>query len=158
MKSIVIYDSLYGNTEKVAQSIGHALSELGEVSVLRVGQANIDLLTGADLLVVGSPTQKFRPTLGMNTFLNSIPKNGLKGFRVAAFDTRLTKAEIDKMPPLPFFVQLFGYAAGRIAKQLVSKGSKLLIPPEGFLVQGMQGPLVEAELERAATWAKKLFA
>lgn len=158
MKSLVIFDSLYGNTEKIAQSISHALSEQGEVAILRVGEGLTDQLAGVELLVVGSPTQRLRATDGMNNLLNSIPKNGLKDLKVAAFDTRLTWEAIEKTPPLPFFVKILGYAAERIARQLKSKGGELVIPPEGFFVQGMEGPLVEGEVERAAAWARKLFA
>jgi flavodoxin len=109
-------------------------------------------------LVVGSPTQQFRPTVGMRDFLNKIPKNGLQGIKVAAFDTRLTMQEIEKSPPLPFFVRIFGYAAERIAKKLENKGGKLVFPAEGFYVEGMKGPLVNGEVERAEKWAEHLFA
>ncbi|OGO66180.1 MAG: nitric oxide synthase [Chloroflexi bacterium RBG_19FT_COMBO_50_10] len=158
MKSIVIYDSLYGNTERIAQAMGNALVEQGEVVVTRVGEAKIDQLVGADLLVVGSPTQQFRPTVGTKNLLNLIPKNGLKGIKVAAFDTRFPMPVIEKTPPLPFFVRIFGYAAGRIAKLLKAKGGELVVAPEGFFVEDTKGPLIEGELERAASWAKKLFA
>jgi flavodoxin len=158
MKSIVLYDSLYGNTARIAEAIANALGEHGEVSILKVGEVQACQLVGVDLIIVGSPTQQFRPTAGMNKFLGSIPKNGLNGIRVAAFDTRLTEAEIEKSPPLRFFVKLFGFAAGRIAKQLRAKGGELVALPEGFFVQGMKGPLVDGEFERAAEWARKLFA
>ena len=36
MKSLIIYDSIYGNTEKIAQAIGEGLT--GEVKVVRVGE------------------------------------------------------------------------------------------------------------------------
>jgi hypothetical protein len=39
-------------------------------------------------------------------------------------------------------------------KALVVKGGNLLAPPEGFVVLGVQGPLKDGELERAAGWAK----
>ena len=77
---------------------------------------------------------------------------------MAAFDTRLTQGNIDATPVLPFFVKLFGYAAEPIAKELQKKGGVLVLPPEGFYVEGTEGPLVQGELERAATWAGKLFA
>jgi flavodoxin len=158
MKSVVIYDSLYGNTAQVAHAIAGVLGTRGEVSLLKAGEATLDHFIGAELLVVGSPTQKFMPTAGLAKFLNTIPKNGLKGINVAAFDTRFTQEEINKTPPLPFFVRLFGFAAGRIAKSLRAKGGELVALPEGFFVRGMEGPLLEGELERAASWAEKLFA
>jgi flavodoxin len=158
MKTLIVYDSLYGNTEVIAQVIKHALDEKGDVVIGRAGAISLDQLAGIHLFVVGSPTQQFRPTVGMRTFLNSIPKDGLKGMKVAAFDTRLTQTEIDKNPPLPFFVRLYGYAARRIASQLKKKGGQLIVPAEGFLVEGMKGPLVKGEVERAEAWAKQLFA
>jgi flavodoxin len=158
MKSLIVYDSLYGNTEVIAQVIKHVLDGQGEVGIGRAGSLSLDQLSGVQLLVVGSPTQRFRPTVGIHDFLNSIPANGLKGMKVAAFDTRLTQAEIDKNPPLPFFVRLYGYAARRIAQQLRKKGGELVVPAEGFLVEGMKGPLVQGEVERAEAWARALFA
>lgn len=158
MKSLVIYDSLYGNTEKIAQTIGNTIGTEGEVEIVRVGNVNPNQLAGIELMVVGSPTQQFRSTAAMKNFLNTIPQNGLKGIKVAAFDTRLTLREIEKSPPLPFFVRIFGYAAERIANQLKKKGGELVASGEGFYVEGMKGPLVDGELERAEKWARGLFA
>ena len=158
MKIVVLYDSLYGNTEVIAQLIGNVLKKQGEVAVTRAGTLFVDQLAGIDMLIVGSPTQQFRPTIGMRNFLNKIPKNGLQGIKVAAFDTRLTWQEIEKSPPLPFFVRIFGYAAEWIAKKLKSKGGELVLAGEGFYVEGMKGPLAKGELDRAEEWAQKLFA
>ncbi|MDO9333237.1 MAG: flavodoxin family protein [Dehalococcoidales bacterium] len=142
MKALVIYDSLYGNTEKIAKAIGGAIT--GEVKVLPVGQANPAELKSLDLLIVGSPTQGGRATKAMQAFLDIIPDTSLKGINVAAFDTRYTSK----------FAVIFGYAAGRIAGNLKAKGGTLVAPPEGFFVTGNKGPLKEGELERAAGWAR----
>jgi flavodoxin len=158
MKSILIYDSQYGNTEKIAQSISTVLGTQGEVTMIRVTDVKMDMLVGVDLLIVGSPTQKFRPTEAIKGLLNGIPANRLKGIKVVGFDTRLTQSNIDGTPVLPYFVKIFGYAAEPISKVLKKKGGELIVPPEGFYVEGTEGPLVKGELERAATWAQKLFA
>jgi len=158
MKTIVLYDSQFGNTEKIARAIAGALVEYGEVVLKQVSQASMNDLSAMDLLVVGSPTQKFRPTAGINGFLNSIPKIKLAGIKVAAFDTRLTQKNIDETPVLPFFVKIFGYAGEVIAKALEKKGGRLVVPAEGFYVRDTEGPLVDGEEERAAAWAGKLFA
>jgi flavodoxin len=157
MKSLVIYDSLYGNTEKIAQLMGEPLGILGEVAIKRVGDVKMEDLYGLDLLIIGSPTQQFRATAAMKDFLKRIPANGLKSVKVAAFDTRLTQRNIDGTPVLPFFVKIFGYAADPIANGLKKKGGMLVVPPEGFYVEGMEGPLQAGELERAADWVRKLF-
>lgn len=157
MKALVVYDSFYGNTEKVAQAIGAALGTPEEVAVRRVGNVDPGDLAGLNLLAVGSPTRAFRPTPAISTFLAGIPAGGLAGVKVAAFDTRLP-AEEAPSPILRFLVKLFGYAAPVIAKKLVAKGGTLAIAPEGFFVTGTEGPLKEGELERAADWAKKMMA
>ena len=154
MKAQVIYDSVFGNTEKIAQAIGQALGSPEEVAVLRVGDVQSQQLTGA-LLIVGSPTRAFRPTPATTELLKRIPKNGLAGVKVAAFDTRLSLDEVGSSV-LRFMVNLFGYAAKPIAARLEKKGGELAAPPEGFIVQGTEGPLKEGELERAAEWARRI--
>lgn len=161
MKSLVIYESEFGNTEQIAQMIGSALGDGGDVKVLKVSDVQPDSFAGLDLLIAGSPTQRFRPTLGISSLLSGIPHNSLKGIKVAAFDTRLTQSEISKTAVLAFFVKLSGdsaYAAKHIAGLLKKKGGQLVAPPEGFYVDGMKGPLAAGELDRAAEWAKQIRA
>jgi flavodoxin len=158
MKALVVYDSAFGNTERIAQAIGDALDPLGDIQTLSAGNARPEQLVGLTLLIVGSPTQRFRPTAAISRFLKSIPKDGLKGVRVAAFDTRLTVSQIEATPVLPFFVRLFGYAAKPISDRLKKKGGEVAIPPEGFYVEGMEGPLKGGESERAADWARRIVA
>ncbi len=145
MKALIVYDSVYGNTEKIARAIAEAITPSGEVKVLRAGEANPSELESIDLLIVGSPTHGGRPTPAVQNLLNKVPE--LQGIKVAAFDTRIPTK----------LVRVFGYAAGRIANNLKKKGSTLIASPEGFFVTGGQGPLKEGELERAAAWAKGIL-
>ena len=156
MKALIIYDSVYGNTEKVAQAISNELGSPGEVTVLRVGDVKPEHLVNLDLLIVGSPTQAFNTTAAIKKLVASIPRQGLKGVRVAAFDTRISIDDFNSriLPPM---VKIFGYAAKPIADRLEKKGGELVIPPEGFFVAGTEGPLKEGELERAATWAQQIM-
>ena len=158
MKAVVAYDSAYGNTEQVAQAIGNSLGPEGDVETLRVGDVTPEQLAGISLLVVGCPTQKFSPTGATTRLLKSIPKDGLKGVKVAAFDTRFTVAEIEKVRILAFFVRIFGYAAEPIADRLKNKGGELAVPPEPFYVSGTEGPLLKGELERAGEWGRQIVA
>nr|NIT04134.1 hypothetical protein [Candidatus Saccharibacteria bacterium] len=87
-KALIVYDSMYGNTEKIAKAIGGAIS--GEVKVLRTGEVNPSELEGIELLIVGSPTQGGRATKPIQDFLNKFQESALKGTKVAAFDTRFT--------------------------------------------------------------------
>ena len=156
MKALVVYDSVYGNTGQIAQAIGQGLGAQEDVQVLRVGDVKPELLPGLTLLIVGSPTQKFNPLGTTTRFLKGIGKDALRGVRVAAFDTRFSPADIEKVRILAFLVSRFGYAAEPIAKRLQKKGGKLAIAPEGFYVTDTKGPLQEGELERAANWASQI--
>jgi flavodoxin I len=147
MKALIVYDSVYGNTEKIARAIAGALTPSGEVKVLRAGELNPSEFESVDLLVVGSPTQGGRPTPAIKEFLSKIPANALKNVSVTSFDTRFSTR----------LVRPFGYAAGRIADILKDKGGHLAAPPEGFIVKGKEGSLKEGELERAAGWAKGIL-
>ena len=158
MKALVVFDSVFGNTGKIAQAIGQALGSPEEVEVTRASDFKPKQLDGLTLLIVGSPTQKFSPTSATTSFLKSIPTNGLREVKVAAFDTRFTESEIDRIRVLAFFVKIFGYAAKPIANRLEKKGGVLAIPPEGFYVGDTEGPLLEGELQRAAVWAKQIVA
>ncbi|MBN2549059.1 MAG: flavodoxin family protein [Anaerolineales bacterium] len=153
MKTLVLYDSVFGNTEKIAQAIAETLA----APVAPVSQAGLEQLSGLEILVVGSPTRSFRPTEAMARFLSLLGKDQLRGVNVAAFDTRIWLDTINSKP-LRFIVDKGGYAASAIAKTLKAKGGKLAVPPEGFLVSGEQGPLKDGELERAAAWGQQILA
>lgn len=153
MKILVVYDSVFGNTEKIARACGSALEGRSEVSVMRVTEVKPEMLAGLDGLLVGSPTRAFTATPATKAFLKSIPSGSLKGVKVAAFDTRVDITEV-KNAFLTFMVNLFGYAAEPIGKALQKKGGVQALPPVGFFVLDKEGPLKDGELERAAAWAQ----
>ncbi len=157
MKSLVVYDSYLGNTEKLAQAVGQALGSAKEVSVVRAAEADPAQLTGVDLLIVASPTRGFRPSEGTTKFLNSLPADALKGIRASTFDTRIDLESI-KNKAFRFIVKRGGYANKTIAKMLEKKGATILQPIEGFFVDESEGPVTAGEMERAAQWAADIKA
>ncbi len=143
MKTLVVYDSAYGNTERIARAIGSAIA--GDVHVSHVGGLDDSSLERVDLLIIGSPTQGGKPTKAIQDFLDNIPESFLTRGCVAAFDTRLSTK----------WVGIFGYAAGRIAENLKARGAYLVASPAAFFVKGKEGPLKAGEVERASVWAKE---
>jgi flavodoxin len=141
MKTLVVYDSVHGNTETIAKAIGDAIA--GEVEVVHAGELSPSRLGGLDLLIVGSPTHGGRPTSAVRQLLDKVGRHDLQHTKVAAFDTRLPAR----------WLRLFGYAAPRIAGSLRRKGGTLVGSLEGFFVEGGEGPLREGEVQRAAEWA-----
>ncbi len=154
MKILVAYDSVFGNTEKIALAMADALRSQGDVQSLRVRDVRPEHLKGVELLIVGSPTRAFRPTKDTVDFLRGLPEGSLRGVKVAAFDTRISTADV-KSRFLGAMVRFFGYAARPMADRLEKKGGTLVLPPEGFFVEDSEGPLKPGELERAAEWARR---
>jgi len=153
VKTLIIYDSVFGNTEKVAKAISKAFAK--EVEIAKVSEVKIEQLCGLNLLIVGSPTRAFRPTKELTAFLREIPENSLKKVRIAAFDTRVDVKELNNKL-LTNMVKFLGYAAKPIANLLSQKGGKQVIDPEGFIVLGEKGPLKEGEVERVKTWVENI--
>lgn len=152
MKAVVIYDSVYGNTQKIAQAIGDGLT--GEVKVVPVGAMSASEVRSFDLLIVGSPVHGGRATPSIDAFLQQLPPHALEGKSVGAFDTRFEAEE--QGIGLRILMSVIRYAAERIARELAKKGGRLAAEPEGFIVEQKEGPLKQGELERASQWAKAM--
>jgi flavodoxin len=137
MKSLVIFESTFGNTKQIAEAIA---KELGAITVVASAVKPKDL-KGLDLLVVGSPIIGWMPEEKMGKFLATLQKDQLTGAKAATFDTR---------------VKLFihGDAMGKIAKSLEAAGAELICESHPFYVKGKEGPLLADELTKAVTWAQ----
>jgi flavodoxin len=143
MKALVVFDSTWGNTEKIAHAVASGLG--GSTKAHRVGSAEAKEYEGIDLLVLGSPILGGRPSPAMQGYIKAIPQPVAEKLTVATFDTRLTMK----------FAKIFGYAAVRMANQMKNKGCRVKLT-EGFIVKGTNGPLADGELERATEWGSKL--
>ena len=162
MRSLVVYESWFGNTRRIAQTVADALASYGEVKILSVDD-QLPPLDEFDLLVIGAPThvhglsnrlsrksaleQQDRDGdgggSGVRGWLERLPLLGRPP--VAVFDTRAHKSEL-----------LVGSAAQGIVRRLRRRGYRFAAEPESFFVEGTPGPLEEGELERAAQWGKAL--
>lgn len=147
MNALVVYDSQYGNTEKIAQAIAEALRASGQARAARVNSVETDALNGVDVLIVGSPTQGWRPTAAMRSWLEATNTDQLRAVALVCFDTRFKKSH-----------WLTGSAASAMAKALRARGAAPIVAPESFFVAGTEGPLLSGEIERAGAWASSVAA
>lgn len=155
MKVLIAYDSGFGNTARVAEAMGKALEAAHRVTVVQVHEVRQADISGAGLVLVGSPTRAFRPTPAMTDFIARLPSGAMTGVSVAAFDTRIVYSEVPN-PFVRFFLTTFGrYAAPAISRALEGRGGKPVLPPEGFVVTGTEGPMKSGEMERAAEWSRR---
>ena len=161
MRALVVYESLWGNTEKVARAIAAELAVTMQVDVVDVDSAP-NTIAGYDLVAVGGPTHAFSmsrestrqtavkqngapfaPQRGIREWLDVLtpPENHVKA---VTFDTRANA------PRLP------GSAARAAKQELRSLGFEIPLKQKTFRVHGYEGPLVDGELEKAAVWAREV--
>ena len=149
MQTVVIYDSKFGNTEKVAEAIGRGVASLGDVTVMSTAEAaGVGRDSAPDLLFLGGPTQRRGPSPALRAFLDALPAP-LHGVPAAPFDTRY------KGP-----TWIMGSAAAETAKVLDKAGGEILAPPESFFI-ARGGPmelqkLEPGEIDRAEQWARSV--
>jgi menaquinone-dependent protoporphyrinogen IX oxidase len=147
MNALVVYDTQYGDTELVAESIAGALRAHGAARLVPVTQAGSRDFDGVDLLVLGCPTQRHGLTPAVEALLDRLLPERVRGLPAAAFDTRYRMNRL-----------LSGSAARSIARRLRGMDARLVAPLESFFVAGREGPLEEGELARAARWAGAVHA
>src|SRR5689334_9912802 len=138
MNTLVIYDSVYGNTAQIANTIASTFEQYGPTKVAAASSSPALDLTGIDRLAMGGPTQGHSVSAAIKEILDKVPSEKLLNIGTIAFDTRMD-----------FVRWLSGSAAGTIGKKLEQYQVNLLVPPESFLVEGREGPLKKGELERA---------
>ncbi|GIH95774.1 flavodoxin family protein [Planobispora siamensis] len=165
MRALVVYESMFGNTQTIAQAIADGLATRMDVELVEVGAAPAAVPDGVDLLVVGGPTHAFGMSRantrksaaeqatsglvskgqGMREWLSALSGHA-PDVSAAAFDTRF------KNPWLP------GSARRGAEKLLRRKGLPVLTGSQSFYVSGTPGPLLEGEIERARSWGVSLAA
>lgn len=138
MKTLVIYDSAFGNTKVIAEAMA---KDLG-ADIKHVTEVKKESLKTYEYIIVGSPIQGWRPLVPMQGFLASLSADSLSGVKVAAFDTRMN-------------IFIHGDAVQKMAGALKAAGAEI-VGTEFFYVKGQKGPIKEGEIERAIKWAKSL--
>ena len=152
MKGLVVYDSSYGNTKKIAETIAQQLSESGiETDLSKINKLKT-LNDGLyDFLVIGSPTKFGSMSFSMKRFLGKIKSNIWASKPFLAFDTELPENIEDSKNKDKNWS-----AAEKIATKLEEKNLKQIMPVLKALVSGKKGPLVEGEIERTQEYANQL--
>ena len=172
-RALVVYESMYGNTRAIAEAVAAGLATTLDTETRRVGEVDRQVLSGADLLVVGAPTHTWglsrgstrrsaaqaalkpgsgltlEPAadgIGVREWLDALSSEETLPAAVACFDTRM-KA------PLGFS----GSAARATARKLRRRGVHLRVPVAKFFVD-RANRLAPGEQERATTWGKQLGA
>jgi hypothetical protein len=169
MRTVIIYESVYGSTQLVADELADVAREHGEVVVVRAEDADAGVTEGADLVLVGGPTHLHGlstratrqsgvadPAGDAETSLGpDVPGPGLRdwfrlsgrvgGIAAAAFDTRLEGPEL-----------VTGRASMGISRRLRHHGYHEVAAPRSFLVT-RANRLMSGEGRRAHDWGVSVF-
>lgn len=165
MNVLVVYESMFGNTATIGETIAASLRARGvEVRSGPISEIEPSGTAGFDLLVVGAPTHahgmsraatrktavqdkrntypEARNMSGIREWLDHLPEGS--GHLAAAFDTRFDKPRA-----------LTGSAGKGIGKRLDRSGYRLVAPPESFFVTPDHA-LAGGEPHHAERWGAAL--
>jgi len=135
-RAVVIYDTKFGNTERLANALAEGLKEQGvEVDCVKVDAVDVGRLAEYDLLLVGGPTHAFGISKPMKDFIKKLKDLDLRGKKAFAFDTKLKS-------------RIAGSAAKGIEKHLEKLGMSIVKPHSSAIVKGVEGPLEEGVEEK----------
>jgi len=144
----VVFESHYGNTKRVAESIIEGINEVGgaEVSLKDLKEVDFNAIPSYDAILIGSPNHFGGPTRGIKGFIDKLSQLRLEGKKFAVFDT--------------YMGMDFEKAAKKMEKRISEKAPGLRQIAAGLSVkiQGIKGPVAEGELTKCKEFGKKIAA
>ena len=143
---IVVYESKYGNTKRVAETIieGMGESEGIETVLSELKKIDVEKILDYDVILIGSPNHWGGPTRGVKKFIDKLGKLSIKEKLYAVFDTYLGKD--------------FEKAVKKMEKRIDERvpGLKQIAPGLSIRVQGMKGPILEVELPKCREFGSRI--
>ncbi|MFX0054764.1 MAG: flavodoxin family protein [Promethearchaeota archaeon] len=148
-KTIIIYESIYGNTKKVADAIAEGIRESGQIDciIAKTGEVHhTDDLAKYDAVIFGSPNHNQEPSRNMLKFIERVGIVDLDTKMGAAFDTYTGGNK--------------GIAVRKMEQAIRQKIACITFVIDGFSakVEGRKGPLAEGEIDRAIEFGKQVAA
>ena len=147
VKVFVIYDTKWGNTKLVAETIVEGMKEVEgiETTISDVEEVDLKKVADSDTILIGSPNHIGGPVRGIKKLIDKLGKLDLKAKWVAVFDTSFGGPNFEK-------------ATKKMEKRISEKilGLKLMVPGLSIKVGGMKGPIVDGELPKCKDFGKKI--
>ena len=132
-KAMVIYDSKFGNTEKIANALAEGMKSNGlAADCTRIDNVDPAKLVEYDILAIGAPTHAFGISIPMKDFLKRLENVNLRGKKGFAFDTRIGNL-------------LAGSAAKGIEKKLEALQVTIIRPRTSAKIKATEGRTVLEE-------------
>ncbi|MHA1905877.1 MAG: flavodoxin domain-containing protein [Candidatus Thorarchaeota archaeon] len=145
-RAIIVYESVYGNTKKVAEAIAEGIQQVEgvECRVVKTGEIHTDEICDYDAIVIGTPNHNQKPSRNMTKFLERASIVHVEGKIGAIFDTYTGGNKAVALKKL---------------KSIVSeKFPGIEFQGDGFSakVEDRKGPLAENEFEAARDFGKRI--
>ncbi len=148
MKVFVVYDSKYGNTKIVAESILEGLKRTEEIQadIGYVKKIDLKMLAGYDALIIGAPNHMGKPSIAITEFIFALKKANLDAKWFAAFDTYYKRQGN------------FEKAMRKLEKQINERLPNVTLITSGLSVKvkGVKGPIETSELLKAKEFGEKI--
>lgn len=126
-RALVVYDTKFGNTEKIAEALQLGLREANmETACVSTEAVALESLKEIDLMVVGGPMHTFSASKSMKEFLEGLKGVDVRGKFAFAFDTKYDRL-------------VSGSAAKHIETELKKLGLEIVVPRASAIVRGVTG-------------------
>ncbi|MGA7075821.1 MAG: flavodoxin domain-containing protein [Halobacteriota archaeon] len=143
-----MYESRYGNTKRVAETIVEGMRDAGgiEASLCNVKDVDLDTIVNYDAILLGGPNHVGGPTRSIKKFIDKLSSLPLAGKQFAVFDTYMGN-DVEK-------------AVRKMEQRIREKAPALKMLARGLSiqVQGMKGPIVDAELPKCKEFGTAIAA
>jgi flavodoxin len=144
-RALVVYHTVYGNTEKAAKAVRDGIASAGlEAECRRIQDARPDDLKAFDVIVFGTPTHMENIPEDVKGFMESLKQVDLKDKKGVAFDTRYEDEPIGGLATLEKYMKSYGM-------RILSTGLPVLLPSGAG-----EGPLIKNELSRCTQFGKSI--
>ncbi len=165
-RALIVYESMFGNGKAVASAVADGVRTIMPADEVEVGLAPTAVPDDVSLLVVGGPTHAFglsRPdtrSQAAGRASGQIVSRG-RGLRewlptLRVHPGRLAAVAYGTHVRRPWLIARLRTVERAIERRFRRLGVRDVLPHESFFVEGMTGPLVPAELERARRWGERL--
>ncbi|MFX1387970.1 MAG: flavodoxin family protein [Promethearchaeota archaeon] len=156
MKVLIVYDTKYGNTEKVAKLIAEGINFTNgnEAIVNNVKDVNLKKEASYDLILIGSPVHFGKHVGSVKKFINKLPKSQLKVNTYSIFNTYMGEDPETTEEGICYYKKMLD----KMDKQINEMMSNLtkLSSPLSIKVAGMKGPILDEELPKCKDFGIKL--
>lgn len=157
-KVILIYDSKYGNTKRVAELIAEGMGELGGMkpTVNRYDEIkDVKTLGSYDVILIGYPIHFGSPSKAIMKFIDRLAKVPLQGKGFGIFDTHIEGSARNPNETGPCDYE---NAVKKIDQKFLQKLPSFhkVVPDLYVKVQGIKGPIAEEEIPKCKEYGKKI--